>query len=136
MHLLATCPRKPSSILVDAMPLNLLDTNYNSIPVYYFTKGELKSSSIAAASIIAKVTRDELMKKMETVFPGFYLENHKGYSTKKHKGALKERPPLIIHRKSFLRHIDTFNEVQEDEYNEQQTICIPELNKQTVCRSD
>lgn len=122
MHVLATCPHKPASILVDAMPLCLLDTSYNSIPVYYFSKGERKSSSIAAASIVAKVTRDKMMRKFDFIFPGFYLENHKGYSTKKHKGALQERPPLIIHRRSFLVHIDTLGE-DDEEYDKQQTIC-------------
>lgn len=129
IHVLATCPHRPASILVDAMPLQLLDTSYNAIPVYYFAKGERKSSSIAAASIVAKVTRDEMMKKLDAIFPGFHLGCHKGYSTKKHKNVLKERPPLIIHRQSFLTHIDTLSEFdQEDEYDEQQTIC-----EQTIC---
>jgi len=137
MHVLAQCPFKPASILVDAMPLQLLDTGYNSIPVYYFTKGERKSSSIAAASIVAKVTRDEMMRKFDGIFPGFYLGNHKGYSTKKHKNILKERPRLIIHRCSFLNHIDMLSKsAQEDEYNEQQTICEQPIGKQTVRGSD
>jgi len=131
MHVLAQCPHKPASILIDAMPLQLFDTSYNVIPVYYFAKGERKSSSIAAASIVAKVTRDAMMKKFDTIFSGFYLGTHKGYSTKKHKGILKEKPPLIIHRQSFLSHIDTLSEEEEDEYNDQQTIC-----EKTICGSD
>ena len=58
VNLLAICPQVPSTILVDAMPLQLSDTNFKDIPVHYFPFGESKSSSIAAASIIAKVTRD------------------------------------------------------------------------------
>jgi ribonuclease HII len=122
MLALVKCPHKPASILIDAMPLQLMDTSYNTIPVYYFYKGERKSSSIAAASIVAKVTRDNIMQKFDSIFPDFFLGSHKGYSTKGHKTILKEKPPLIIHRRSFLTHIDTIGE-SEDEYNEQQTIC-------------
>jgi len=122
MHVLATCPKLPISILIDAMPLKLNDTSYNSIPVYYFDKGESKSSSIAAASIVAKVTRDNLMKKFNSIFPGFFLDAHKGYGTKKHKDVLKENPPLIIHRQSFLNNIDLYSK-QKDKYGKQQTIC-------------
>ena len=91
VHLVATGPR-PSAILVDAMPLKLDDTGYLGIPVHYFPKGERKSSSIAAASIIAKVKRDELMGKFNDIFPGFHFDEHKGYSTKKHKDSLKANP--------------------------------------------
>ena len=122
MHVLAGCPHVPASILIDAMPLKLSDTSYNFVPVYYFDKGESRSSSIAAASIVAKVTRDNLMKKLDSLFPGFYLDSHKGYGTKKHKDVLKEKSPLIIHRRSFLNNIDLYGE-NEDEYGEQQTIC-------------
>lgn len=69
MHTLATSPRLPQVVLVDAMPLSLFDTGYKEIPVHYFPFGESKSSSIAAASIIAKVKRDMLMGKMDALFP-------------------------------------------------------------------
>jgi ribonuclease HII len=120
VNLLATSP-SPSAILIDAMPLKLTDTGYNDIPVHHFPKGECKSSSIAAASIIAKVKRDEMMVKFASLFPGFDLQEHKGYSTKKHKAILLEEPPLIIHRRSFLHHIETINDY--DECQDQQTIC-------------
>ena len=119
LHLLATGPR-PSAILIDAMPLKLNDTCYADIPVHYFPKGERKSSSIAAASIIAKVKRDELMAKYNSIFPDFHFDEHKGYSTQKHKNSLKELPPLIIHRQSFLHKISTVDDY--DELNEQQSL--------------
>ena len=73
VQLLATSPHLPQAILVDAMPLNLLDTSYRDIPVYYFPKGEKLSTSIAAASIIAKVKRDAIMSSLDPVFPGIFI---------------------------------------------------------------
>ncbi|MGB8366860.1 MAG: ribonuclease HII, partial [Candidatus Babeliales bacterium] len=80
VNLLATYPHLPAAILIDAMPLNLSDTSYKSIPIHYFPKGEQKSSSIAAASIIAKVHRDQIMRKFDSIFPDYKLAYHKGYS--------------------------------------------------------
>lgn len=119
VNLLAICPQKPSAILVDAMPLQLGDTNFKDIPLHYFPFGESKSSSIAAASIIAKVTRDELMNKFDRVFPGYHLKSHKGYSTKKHKAVVMEQSHTIIHRMSFLVNIT--NEISDKK--NQQSIC-------------
>lgn len=119
INLLALCPQAPSAILVDAMPLQLSDTIFKDIPVHHFPFGESKSTSIAAASIIAKVTRDELMRKFDTVFPGYSIKDHKGYSTKKHKAAITEHAHTIIHRMSFLTNI--VEEIRDKQ--EQQTIC-------------
>lgn len=105
LNALSTCPHTPTAILVDAMPLTLLDTSFKAIPVHSFIKGESRSSSIAAASIIAKVKRDALMQKYEQLFPGYYLAEHKGYATQKHTSALIERPHSIIHRTSFLSNV-------------------------------
>jgi len=102
LNLLAVCSQRPSAILIDAMPLKLLDTDYKEIPIFHFTKGESKSTSIAAASIVAKVTRDRLMKKLDPIFPGYRLAQHKGYSTKQHKAAVLAEGRSIIHRVSFL----------------------------------
>ncbi len=102
VNLLTQINETPGAILVDAMPLKLSDTGFNSIPVYHFPKGEQKSSSIAAASIVAKVTRDALMEKYETLFPGYGLKQHKGYATKIHQGHIHELRHSIIHRESFL----------------------------------
>ncbi len=118
VNLLATCPHTPSAVLIDAMPLNLFDTHYKNIPVHHFPKGERKSSSIAAASIVAKVTRDCLMQQYDKLFPGYHLGKHKGYSTRVHKASVIELGPSIIHRMSFLGKtlppaIDGHNEQQE-----------------------
>lgn len=102
VQLLATCPHLPTSILVDAMPLSLLDTSYRDIPVYYFPKGEDFSTSIAAASIIAKVKRDAIMQTLDPLFPAYALGQHKGYGTKQHYRALQTTEHSIIHRKTFL----------------------------------
>lgn len=92
----------PSAILVDAMPLKLDNTVYNNIPIHNFIKGESKSVSIAAASIIAKVTRDNLIEKYDKIFPGYQFAEHKGYGTEKHKLFIKTLKHTIIHRESFL----------------------------------
>ncbi len=106
IHLLATTQLIPAHIVIDAMPLSLADTCYAHIPVSYFTQAERKSSSIAAASIVAKVKRDVLMTRFDTIFPGYNLAGHKGYSTPDHKKIVQEKNSLIIHRTSFLDYLD------------------------------
>jgi ribonuclease HII len=64
-------------------------------------KGDSRSYSIACASILAKVFRDEMLEKMDLEYPGYGLADHKGYSTPRHKERLKALGPAIIHRKSF-----------------------------------
>ena len=66
-------------------------------------KGDAKSLSIAAASILAKVTRDDYMLQMAQEYPGYGFEKHKGYGTKAHYAAIREYGPCEIHRMSFLR---------------------------------
>ncbi len=68
-------------------------------------KGDGKSLSIAAASIIAKVTRDKIMEKYALEYPEYFFEKHKGYGTKLHREILLEKGPLPIHRKTFLNKI-------------------------------
>lgn len=120
VNLLAQDIPRPSAVLVDAMPLKL--HNITTAPVYYFPKGERKSSSIAAASIVAKVTRDILMEKFDAVIPGYKLGQHKGYSTSCHMDAIIAQRHSIIHRVSFL---GSFKTEWHDEYKayEQQTLC-------------
>ena len=90
-------------VLVDAMPLNLSGCNFcDHLEVNFFDKGESKSNSIAAASIVAKVTRDLLMKKMSTIFPDFNFDENKGYGTSNHMDVLRKHGPTIIHRKTFM----------------------------------
>jgi ribonuclease HII len=64
-------------------------------------KGDSKSLSIGAASIIAKVFRDKIMEEYSKIYPGYFFEKHKGYPTKKHKQAIALNGILPIHRKSF-----------------------------------
>lgn len=93
----------PSAILVDSMPLKLDNTAYKHIPIHSFIKGESKSVSIAAASIIAKVTRDKLMEKYDNIFPEYQFVDHKGYGTDKHRLAIEKYRHTIIHRETFLK---------------------------------
>ena len=92
---------KPNLILVDA--LNKIDTL--GIPYMSIIKGDAKSYSIAAASIIAKVTRDRIMKEWNEIFPQYGFEKHKGYGTAAHIAAIKENGLCPIHRKSFVKNI-------------------------------
>jgi ribonuclease HII len=68
-------------------------------------KGDTKSASIAAASIIAKVTRDRLMVEYDTIFPGYGFASHKGYGAVSHLAAIREHGPVPIHRRSFLKNV-------------------------------
>lgn len=113
LHLLALTKQTPSAILIDAMPLPLFDTAFSSIPVHHFIKGESKSSSIAAASIVAKVFRDNLMTKLDALFPGYQLAQHKGYATKAHRSRIKEIRHSLMHRPTFIRKI--LNEINAEQ---------------------
>ncbi|MGL4523308.1 MAG: ribonuclease HII [Bacilli bacterium] len=83
------------ALLVDAMPLKV------DVPSESIIKGDQKSASIAAASVIAKVTRDELMKEMHEKYPHYDFQNNSGYGTKKHLEGLASHGICPIHRKSF-----------------------------------
>ena len=91
---------KPNVILVDA--LNNIDTL--KIPYQSIIKGDAKSYAIAAASIIAKVTRDRIMREWDNVYPQYGFASHKGYGTAKHILAIKEYGPCPLHRKSFIKN--------------------------------
>ena len=73
------------------------------LPVKTVVKGDSKSANIAAASILAKVTRDRLMEELSGEYPQYGFEVHKGYGTKRHYAALTEFGPSPIHRMSFLK---------------------------------
>lgn len=73
------------------------------VPVQTVVKGDSRSANIAAASVLAKVTRDEYMEKMAEQYPQYGFEIHKGYGTKRHYEALREYGASPIHRVSFLR---------------------------------
>ncbi|MEE0060671.1 MAG: ribonuclease HII [Acutalibacteraceae bacterium] len=75
------------------------------IPCNYVIKGDANSMSIAAASILAKVTRDRLLLEYAKEYPQYQFEKHKGYGTKAHREALLEYGPCPVHRLSFLKKI-------------------------------
>lgn len=111
--------KTPFYVLIDAVPLAY---NSQDHEVRYFTKGEQKSSSIAAASIVAKITRDRLMEKFDQLFPAYGFAHHKGYGTREHQAALSTFGPSSIHRTSFaLGHRD-FKD-SNGEQNGQQSLC-------------
>ena len=86
--------------------LALIDGNREKdfgLPVKTVVKGDSLSANIAAASVLAKVTRDDLMEKMALEYPQYQFEIHKGYGTKAHYAALTEHGPSPIHRMTFLR---------------------------------
>ncbi|MNT51863.1 Ribonuclease HII [compost metagenome] len=91
---------KPEIILVDALTnIDTLGVKYESI-----IKGDAKVYAIACASIIAKVTRDRIMREYDSVYPQFGFEGHKGYGTAKHISAIKEYGLCSIHRRSFTKN--------------------------------
>lgn len=87
---------KPSLALIDGLPLPESPCPHQAI-----VKGDSKSSSIAAASIIAKVTRDRIMLEMEDCYPGYGFAQHKGYPTSHHLQALRDLGPSPIHRLTY-----------------------------------
>ncbi len=76
-----------------------------AIPGETIVKGDASSASIAAASILAKVSRDRVMKMMDEVYPQYQFAKHKGYGTKLHVEMIREYGPSPIHRKTFLKKI-------------------------------
>lgn len=89
---------KPDYIIIDAVNINL------NIPYISMPKADEKSISVAAASIIAKVTRDEYMSQMHLIYPQYKFNINKGYGTKEHIEAIKKYGPCSIHRKSFIKN--------------------------------
>jgi ribonuclease HII len=72
-----------------------------AFPYKSIIKGDTKSKSIAAASILAKVIRDRIMFKYDKIYPAYGFKRHKGYPTKEHRDILGKIGPSLIHRKSF-----------------------------------
>lgn len=92
--------QNPDLILVDG------NKSFNSaIPVLTIVKGDSKSFSIAAASIVAKVTRDRIMKRLAVYYPEYLWENNKGYASRHHINAIKKYGASPLHRKTFLTRI-------------------------------
>ncbi len=101
---------KPEHVLIDAMKLENLECPFTSI-----IKGDSKSESIAAASVIAKVTRDRMMDEEGKIYPEYGFENHKGYPTRAHVEAVLKNGVLEEHRKTFepIKSIINGSEVNE-----------------------
>ena len=97
---LASKGMSPDILLIDAV--NLSGTGLDVIPII---KGDAKSDSIAAASILAKVTRDHVMMDYDVQYPGYGFAKHKGYGTKDHYAAIRAKGMTPIHRRSFLKVI-------------------------------
>ena len=91
--------QKPDILLNDAVTIPMVDIQ--QVPII---KGDAKSISIGAASIIAKVTRDRMMVEYDAVYPGYGFASNKGYGAAAHIRALKELGPTPIHRQSFIRN--------------------------------
>ena len=91
---------KPDILLNDAVTIPEVDIK--QVPII---KGDAKSASIAAASIVAKVTRDALMVEYDSIYPGYGFAKNKGYGTAEHIAALKAMGPTPIHRRSFIGKI-------------------------------
>ena len=101
-------PVQPDGVLVDG--------NYArgfSMPAMTVVHGDALSPSIAAASILAKVTRDRICLELDKQYPQYGIAKHKGYGTKEHMNALRTYGPSPIHRKKFIRFLD-----QDTERNE------------------
>lgn len=96
---IASLQVKPDLLLNDAVTIPQV-----TIPQVPIIKGDAKSVSIAAASIIAKVTRDRMMVQYAEWFPGYEFASNKGYGSAKHIAALKEQGPCVIHRQSFIKN--------------------------------
>ena len=100
---------QPDFLLIDGnQPINM------SIPQRSLVKGDSRSASIAAASIIAKVTRDRMMEEYHQQFPAYRFDRHKGYPTREHREAIKHHGPCRLHRLSF-RGVREFRRMKPDQ---------------------
>ena len=90
--------KKPDLVLIDAVKL-AVDCETKSI-----IKGDATSYNVAAASILAKVTRDNIMAKYDEMYPMYGFAKHKGYGTKAHIDAIKKYGPCPIHRRTFIKN--------------------------------
>jgi len=100
LHAVQNLELQPGLVLVDAETITGLDIR--QVPII---KGDAKSVSIAAASIVAKVTRDHLMMEYDKLYPQFGFASNKGYGSASHMQALREYGPCPIHRRSFIKNI-------------------------------
>lgn len=112
LQAIASLPMSVDVIVTDAMPLPSL-----SIPVEAIVHGDALSQSVAAASILAKVARDDYMMEASQCYPEYGFERHKGYGTKAHLEALRRYGPCPLHRRSFAP-VQAAMQLQWQEMNE------------------
>lgn len=94
--------RRPGALLVDgSYRLDQVRKEFPDLLIRCIVKGDRRVESIAAASILAKVARDRRMLRYERLFPGYGLDQHKGYGTARHRSAIRELGPAPIHRRSY-----------------------------------
>jgi len=110
----------PSKIIIDAVPVSFDSSPLADIEVQWFPFAEQLSISVAAASIVAKVKRDEIMREFEKIFPGYALADHKGYATSKHRECVLSLGASIIHRRSFMSRIP---EGEREAYEQIELFC-------------
>jgi ribonuclease HII len=93
---LAQLQPPPEHVLVDGRPVKSMPFTHTAL-----VKGDARSYSIAGASVLAKVTRDRLMRELDRQYPGYGFAEHKGYGTPQHLAAIRQLGPCPIHRRSF-----------------------------------
>ena len=96
--------QKDISILIDGLPLKQLPYEHRGL-----VKGDRTSFCIAAASIVAKITRDHYMQELAKTYPHYGFNEHKGYGTEKHREAIQKWGPCPLHRPSFLKKLYSAN---------------------------
>ena len=113
---------RPQHVLVDGLKIKWL-----SYPQTALVQGDARSYSIAAASVLAKVTRDRLMREMDKLYPGYGFAEHKGYGTPQHYRAIQQLGPCAIHRRSFapFRPVETELELFGPELPPSQLLATP-----------
>lgn len=110
-----TCKQAIKYLVSDAVPLAPHGSVINKkLEIHHFNYGELTSPSIAAASVVAKVTRDRIMKNMNNLFPMLLFHKHKGYGTREHMAQIKSCGITLVHRRSFITH------ARKEDHEEQQ----------------
>lgn len=113
---------KIAHLITDAMPLAPPQIcSHSMLTISSPARAESLSATVAAASIVAKVTRDRLMSKLAVLFPNFSLAQHKGYGTAQHKQELLSSGQSVIHRPSFVH--TALHKEKKSRNHEQQTIC-------------
>ncbi len=101
---------QPDYVLVDGRDFPVLQKSGQPLPGKAVVKGDARSAVIAGASVLAKVYRDRLMEQYALQFPGYGFEKHKGYGTQFHRAQILKQGPAPIHRKTFLRKLESKQE--------------------------